>query len=290
MDLSRLDISSLRTLAVVSAVDLVSAILILALGWMLARWAGTWTRKALDRLPRFDRTLKPLLANLVRYAVLAIAILAVLNRFGVETTSVIALLGAAGLALGLAIQGTLSDVAAGVMLLILRPFRVGDIIEVGGKTGTVREIGLFTTILIGTDQLYVSMPNHQIFGAPIVNQTREPTRRINFIVGIDYEADIDAAQSIVLGILKKDARVLAQPAPLAPVAALGPSSVDIAVRCWVRTPDYWPALYDVQKTVKLAFDAAKITIPFPQQTVTIRNAENPPSPAQTRQTSSKFSH
>ena len=260
----------LRELLVSGGVNLTAAILILIAGWTAASWLASWLRRVLVRAEHFDTTLKPIAVSLVRYSVMAITLLAVLNRFGVQTTSLIAVVGAAGLAVGLAIQGTLSNVAAGVMLLLLRPFRVGDYIDIGGTGCTVREIGLFSTELVSADQVYISMPNAQIFGGTIVNYSREPTRRINFSVGIDYSDDITAAQEIVMKVMAADSRVLRYPAPLAPVGALGASSVDIIVRCWVCNSDYWDVQFDLQKAVKLALDAGGITIPFPQRVVTLR--------------------
>jgi small-conductance mechanosensitive channel len=191
-----------------SATDLVAAVLILIAGWIASRWAGRWTQRGLSRVHHFDETLKPLLSSFVRYAILIATFIAVLQRFGVETTSFIALVGAAGVAVGLALQGTLSNVAAGVMLLVLRPFRVGDGIQAAGQSGTVREIGLFTTILVSDDLAYVSVPNASIFNGVIVNNSREPNRRINFIVSIDFSNEIDTAQKIVLDVLRGDPRVL----------------------------------------------------------------------------------
>lgn len=273
MEIEKYISPELADLILTNGLNLIAAIIILIAGWMIAAWSARRTRNLLERA-RIDTTLKPLIAQLVRYLIVIATVLAVLDRFGVETTSLIAVLGAAGLAVGLALQGTLSNVAAGVMLLILRPFRVGDYIVAGGEGGTVREIGLFATELITPDMIYVSMPNSLIFGTTIVNYTREPTRRINFTVGIDYADDIDKAQAIVLDILKNDSRVLPDPPPIVPVGALGESSVDLIVRCWVRNPDYWDALFDLQKRVKQAFDAAGITIPFPQRVVTVRGPES----------------
>ena len=189
---------ALQLLLVDQGLNLLAAILILVIGWFIAGWTENLTRRALDRIPRLDVTLKPLLRKTVRYGILAVTILAVLGRFGIQTTSLIAVLGAAGLALGLALQGTLSDVAAGVMLLILRPFHIGDTIDIAGTVGTVREIGLFRTYMVTPDAIYISMPNSKIFSATIINYSREPTRRINLIVGIDYTDDIDKAQAIAL--------------------------------------------------------------------------------------------
>ena len=260
----------IRAYLVSSGMNFLAAVLILILGWTIAGWLAGWTRRALARSHHFDDTLKPITVSLVRYSIVIVTIIAVLHRFGVETTSLIAVLGAAGLAVGLALQGTLSNVAAGAMLLLLRPFRIGDFIEANGQGGTVREIGLFTTVMTSPDLIYVSIPNSQIFNGTILNYSHEPTRRINFTVGIDYSDEIDKAQAIIQGVLDADPRVLKDPAPMVPVGALGASSVDLIVRCWVCTGDYWSVLFDLQKAVKLALDAGGITIPFPQRVVTMR--------------------
>jgi small conductance mechanosensitive channel len=258
------------------AANLVEAVLILIAGWIAARWLARWTRRGLNRLHHFDETLKPLLSSIVRYAILVATFIAVLQRFGVETTSLIAVFGAAGIAIGLALQGTLSNVASGVMLLILRPFRVGDGIQAAGQSGTVREIGLFTTILISDDLAYVSIPNASIFGGVIVNNSREPTRRINFIVSIDFSNEIDSAQKIVLDVLKSDPRVLTAPPPQTGVAALHEYAIDIVVRCWVHNADNEAVLFAVQKAIKDRFHDAGITIPARRQTSAAR-AEAEPS-------------
>ncbi|MDE3114089.1 MAG: mechanosensitive ion channel [Pseudomonadota bacterium] len=268
---------NLRALLLTGGMNVLAAVLILIAGWTVASWLSRGAGRALDRTRHVDETLKPITVTLVRYGVLVVTVLAVLRRFGVETTSLIAVIGAAGLAIGLAMQGTLSNVAAGVMLLFLRPFRIGDYIEAAGQGGTVREIGLFTTILLSADLVYISVPNAQIFGGTIINYTREPTRRINFTVGIDYADDIAAAQKIVLGVLESDPRVLKTPKPLAPVGGLGASSVEIVVRCWVPNTVYWDTLFDLHKAVKLALDAGGITIPFQQHMVSFRNGSAPGS-------------
>jgi small conductance mechanosensitive channel len=264
-------IHTFEPLLLAGGTNLVAAMLILVAGWIASQWAARWTSRGLSRLPHFDTTLKPLLASLARYAVLVAALIAVLQRFGVETTSMIAVLGAAGLAVGLALQGTLSNVAAGVMLLILRPFRVGDGIQAAGQSGTVREIGLFTTILLSDDLAYVSIPNASIFSGVIINNSREPIRRINFIVSIDFANEIDTAQKIVLDVLGADSRVLATPAPMTGVAALHEYAIDIVVRCWVKNADSEGVLFAVQKSIKDRFHAAGIAIPARRQTATARD-------------------
>lgn len=263
-------VEQFRQYLVGAGLNLLAAVVILIIGWSIAGWLAAWMRRLLNRSSHFDETLKPITVSLVRYTVIVVTILAVLNRFGVQTTSLIAVIGAAGLAVGLAIQGTLSNVAAGAMLLILRPFRIGDYIEVAGHGGTVREIGLFTTVMTSADLIYITMPNSQIFGGTVINYSREPVRRINFTVGIDYADDIDTAQKIIVDVLKADPRVRDDPAPMAPVGDLGASSVDIIVRCWVDNSAYWDVLFALQKKVKLALDAGGITIPFPQRVVTMR--------------------
>jgi small conductance mechanosensitive channel len=259
-----------------SATNFVEALLILIGGWIASSWLARWTRRGLNRLHHFDETLKPLLSSIVRYAVLIATVIAVLQRFGVETTSLIAVFGAAGIAIGLALQGTLSNVASGVMLLILRPFRVGDGIQAAGQSGTVREIGLFTTILISDDLAYVSIPNASIFGGVIINNSREPNRRINFIVSIDFSNGIDSAQKIVLDVLRSDPRVLDSPPPRTGVAALHEYAIDIVVRCWVRNADNESVLFAVQKAIKDRFHAAGITIPARRQTSAARAEAEPP--------------
>jgi small conductance mechanosensitive channel len=259
------------------ATNLLTAVLILIAGWVASRWAGRWTRRGLGGLRHFDETLKPLLATLVRYAILAATFIAVLQRFGVETTSLIAVLGAATVAIGLALQGTLSNVAAGVMLLMLRPFRVGDSIQAAGQSGKVREIGMFTTILISDDLAYVSVPNAAIFSSVIVNNSREPNRRINFIVSIDFSSEIETAQKIVLDVLRSDPRVLGDPPPQTGVSALHEYAIDIVVRCWVRNSDNEAVLFAIQKAIKDRFHTAGIAIPARRQTATAR-AEPAPAP------------
>ena len=262
---------ALTVMLVNGAINVLLAILILIAGWAAARGLSGWLHRALAGSRHIDNTIKPLLVNAVRYLVLAITLVAVLSQFGVQTTSVIALLGAAGLAVGLALQGTLSNVASGVMLLILRPFRVGDYVEVGGGIGgTVREISLFNTEMITSDLVYVAVPNSQIFGAAITNYSCEQNRRINIVIGIDRDDDIDKAQAVLLDIMTADARVLKDPAPIAPVNELAASSINLIARCFVPNAVYWDVFFDMQKTIKRRFDEAGISIPFPQQTASIR--------------------
>jgi small conductance mechanosensitive channel len=219
------------------ALDLLVAVLILIAGWTLSRWFGRWSHDVLERATHVDETLKPLLANFARYSVLAITIVAVLGQFGIQTTSLIALLGAAGLAIGLALQGTLSNVASGVMLLILRPFRVHENIAVGNAAGTVQEIGLFQTVLVTDDGVYVSVPNSALFSGTIVNNTRQKTRRINVTFDIDYRSDIPLAIKTLMEKVEQDRRVLKAPAPVVQVASLVGPAANVQVLAWTRVED-----------------------------------------------------
>ncbi len=258
----------------VYGLEVVGALAILIIGWMAAGWVRGVVDRALGRVPNMDTTLRPFLSNIVRWTILAFVIVAVLNQFGVETTSIIAVLGAAGLAIGLALQGTLSNVAAGVMLLILRPFRVGDFISAGSLSGTVVEIGLFTCELKTGDGIYVMSPNSQIWNQVITNFGRNPTRRIDILIGIAYDDNIDDAQNALQSLMEGHEKVLDDPKPMTMVMELGDSSVNINMRCWVKTGDYWDALWALRKGAKLAVEEAGCSIPFPQRDVHLFSEAN----------------
>ncbi|HJP06230.1 MAG: mechanosensitive ion channel protein MscS [Acidiferrobacteraceae bacterium] len=247
--------------------EIAAALAILVLGWWFAGRVKKIILRAMDRLPRMDATLKPFLSSLARYAIIAITLVAVLARLGVQTTSIIAVLGAAGLAIGLALQGTLQNIAAGIMLLLLRPFKVGDYIDAGGIAGTVDEIGLFTTDMTTYDGLYRSVPNASLWNTSILNYSRLPTRRLDVPVGIAYEDDVEQAMALLLDHLKQDSRVLSEPAPQVLVTGLGASSVDLSLRCWSSREDFWTLKFEFNKNAKLWLDAAGISIPFPQRDV-----------------------
>jgi small conductance mechanosensitive channel len=260
------------------ALNFLAATVILIIGWLLAGLVSRWIHAGLERLRRFDPTLKPLIANGAWYGIIAITVMAVLQRFGVQTTSLIAILGAAGLAIGLAIQGTLSNVASGVMLLVLRPFQIGDAINIPGVTGaqgSVREIGLFRTALASPDLSYVSIPNSAIFSGTIVNYTREAVRRIDFPVSIDYTNAIGDAENLIFEVLHRDVRVLKTPAPAVLVDSLKEYAVNLIARCWVRNADHDSALSDLQKAVKNRLHAAGVAIPVPRQATAARDEPLP---------------
>ncbi len=252
------------------AFDVIGAMVILIVGWMVAAWASRAMRNALLKTSRVDDTLAPFLSNILRYVILAMVVIAVLGQFGIETASVIAVLGTLGLAVGLAMQGTLSHFAAGVVLLILRPFRIGEFIDSGAQSGTVREIGLFATVLTTADGVFVYVPNGQLLNASLKNFSRAEARRVDVVVGIAYEDDVEKALSVAQAFLEADVRIRKEPAPQTMVVALSDSSVNINLRCWVDPSNYWAVLWDTNKGIKLRLDAEDITIPFPQRDVHIK--------------------
>ena len=247
--------------------DILGAIVILVVGMMVAGWAQRATRRALSRVNRLDETLRVFFASIVKYLIIVFVILAVLNQFGVQTASLIALLGAAGLAIGLAMQGTLSNVAAGVMLLIFRPFKVGDYIDAGGQAGTVRELGLFITELNTPDNVRISVPNGSVWGSAIKNYSFNPTRRVDWVIGISYGDDIGKAMAAISDVIAGDERAHKDPAPMIAVTELADSSVNLVVRVWCDSGNYWPVKFDLTRAFKERLDADNITIPFPQRDI-----------------------
>jgi len=244
-----------------------TGLLILILGLMLAGFLASWTQRGLGKIKGFDKTLKLFIGKAVRYAVMLIVFVAMLAQFGVQTTSIIAVLGAAGLAIGLALQGTLSNIAAGFMLLILRPFKVGDYVDCAGHAGSVIEIGLFVTQLRTADGLAVTMPNSNVFSGTITNFSSYGTRRFALEVGISYDSDLDAGAKVLKQLADKDKRILKDPKPQIYVKTLGDSAVVLELRAWTNADEYWQTYWDITKDAKVAMDKAGIPIPFPQQDV-----------------------
>jgi small conductance mechanosensitive channel len=247
-------------------INVIGALVILIIGFMVAGWLSRLTASTLGRT-KIDETLRHFLSSLVRYAIVAFTIIAVLERFGVQTTSFIAVLGAAGLAVGLAFQGTLSNIAAGIMLLLFRPFKVGQFIEAAGVAGTVELISLFTTELNTGDNVHIVLPNGQLWGTAVKNYSHNATRRVDINVGIGYGDDIGRAFEIVQGLLDADERIQKDPAPALMVTNLGDNAVEIQMRAWCAGSDYWAVKFDLNRRIKEAFDAGGITIPYPQRTV-----------------------
>lgn len=253
--------------------SILGAIVILIIGRMVAGWAKCSTAKWLERSGKVDQTISDFLANCARYVVLIFTLIMVLSQFGIETTSLIAIFGAAGLAIGLALQGTLSNIAAGVMLLIFRPFKVGDFVEASGIAGTVKSISLFVTELATPDNVQILSPNASVWGATVKNYSHHATRRVDFVVGIDYGDDINKAMDAIHAVISADSRALKDPAAMVVVGNLGDSSVDLIVRVWCNAGDYWGVKFDFTKAFKEKLDSVGISIPFPQRTVHLLKSE-----------------
>lgn len=258
--------------AIANLMHLAGALVVLAIGVFAARTLSRAAEKALTSSDRLDPTVSKFLSNVIKYVLWVVVGVTVLTQFGVQTTTIIAALGGLALAVGLALQGTLSNVAAGVMILVQRPFRVGEVISAGPVLGTVQGIGLFTTEVTQLDGLYVMVPNNELWNKPIVNFTRLPMRRFELIIGISYTDDMAAAREALLALAAADERVLGEPEPVAFVARLGGSSVDIGLRVWCATPDYLKLSWELTEAAKARFDELGISIPFPQREITIKQA------------------
>jgi small conductance mechanosensitive channel len=262
---------------------LLVALLILAVTLWLAKKLGKVAEKALTRLPHHqqpaDGTLATFVSTLVKYVIVAIGLVAVLQQLGVQATSVLAVLGAASLAIGLALQGTLGNVAAGVMILLLRPYRAGDRVELNGRQGKVVGMDLFNTKLLDYDGLTLFLPNGKVFGDMIVNISQSGRRRIELIFGVDYEDDLDLALDTLIELAKAEPRVLANPQPWAKVTALGDSAVNVTLRCWARPDDWMDAKFDLTKRIKETFEARGLSFPYPHQVQVDRADVRPESAA-----------
>jgi small conductance mechanosensitive channel len=247
------------------AVNLLTALAILVIGWWLAKFLTGILRRVLKK--HVDETLTSFVCSLAKMGLVTLVIITAIGRLGVETTSFVAILGAAGLAVGFALQGSLANFASGVMLIFFRPFVAGDYVEAGGTAGVVLEVGIFATVLKTPDNKRITIPNSGITDGTIINFSAHDTRRVDLVFGIGYDDDIKKAKEILMGILTADERVLSDPAPVVAVGELADSSVNFICRPWVKTDDYWGVYWDVTEQVKLQFDAAGVSIPFPQQDV-----------------------
>jgi small conductance mechanosensitive channel len=244
----------------------VGALVLFVVGLMVCKAVRRSVRKALEK-STLDNTLVPFLSSLIYYMLLTFLILAVLSLFGIQTTSFIAVLGAAGLAIGLALQGTLGNFAAGVMLLIFRPFKIGDYIEAGGTAGTVQEIAIFSTTLHSPDNVRITVPNSGVYGSIVKNYSYNETRRNDMVFGISYNDDITKAVDVIQRALDGEDRVLKDPAAVIAVGELAVSSVNLLVRPWCTGADYWGLRWDLTRKIKEDLEAAGCSIPYPQQDV-----------------------
>lgn len=259
-------LETVQNLALTYGLNLLAAVVILIIGRWVARFLTNMLDKALQKAD-INPSLIGFLRSLAYYAIIIIAIVAALDRLGVQTTSFVAILGAAGLAVGLALEGSLANFAAGALILFLRPFKVGDMVEIAGKFGTVEEIQIFNTIIVTPDNKTVIIPNAQVTGDTITNYSRKGAIRLDMTFGIGYEDDLLKAKQLLQEIITADERVLPEPAPLVAVSELADSSVNFAVRPYVKVSDYWGVYFDITEQVKLRFDEAGISIPYPQTDV-----------------------
>lgn len=248
--------------------NLALAAAIIVIGYWVAGRVNRYIVSSSDKNPRIDDTLGRFFGSIAYYVVMAIVGISVLNLLGVQTTSLVALVGAAGLAIGLALQGALSNLAAGVMLIMFRPFKVGQFVEAGGNSGTVKAIDLFTTELTTVDNVQIIVPNGAIWGSPITNYSAHDTRRVDMVFGVSYGANLAEAEQAIRDLIAADARILSEPAaPWVMVTNLGDSSVDFTVRVWCAASDYWALKFEFTRAVKEKFDSIGVDIPFPTTTI-----------------------
>ncbi len=242
------------------------ALAVLLVGWLMANWAKAIVRRTMARA-NVDETLVPFAASVVHVGLIALVGIAAISTLGVPVGSFVAVLGAAGLAVALAFQGTFSNFAAGVMLLTFRPFKPGDYVDIAGTAGTVKEIGIFTCLMATPDNVQILVPNSDVFGQTIKNYSANDTRRIDLVVGVGYDDDLGVAVRTCMDVITADARVLADPAPTVAVSELGDSSVNMVVRPWVNAGDYWATRWDLTRALKENLEAAGCSIPYPQRDV-----------------------
>lgn len=254
------------------ALNLLIALLVFLIGRMIAKGISKMVGRLLIHT-KLDIILVEFVQSLVNALLLIVVIVAALDQLGVNTTSLIAILGAAGLAIGLALQGSLQNFAAGFMLLLFRPFKSGDFIEAAGTMGVVEKISIFSTIMRTGDNKEVTIPNGAIYSGNIINYSARATRRIDMVFGIGYGDDMKKARDIIAAVLAADDRILADPEPVIAVSELGASSVNFVVRPWVKTDDFWPVKFDLTEKIKQAFDDQGISIPFPQMDVHMHKPE-----------------
>lgn len=256
---TRAALAQASAMAVQYSFSILGALVLIAGGWLLASLLRRWSYEGLSRIRGFDETLSRFFSNVLRYALLILVFITALGQFGVQTASIIAALGAAGLAIGLALQGTLQNIAAGIMLLVLRPFRVGEYIETSSVSGTVREIGLFATELRTSEGLFRLAPNSTLWNVPITNFSREHTRRFEIKMKVGYADDIEKAERLMLETAKKDKRVLKSPAPETFVSELTDSSATVTLHFWASSADYLKTSRDMIMAVKRSFDADPVS-------------------------------
>lgn len=269
--MKNLDINQYIPAAITWATNILLAIIILLIGIWVAGRVSKWVVGFSEKNPQLDATLFRFLGSIAKYVILAFVAIAVLGRFGVQTASIVALLGAAGLAVGLALQGTMSNLAAGVMLLIFRPYKIGDFIDAAGQFGNVTEIDMFTTVLQTFDNQHIIIPNSKIWGEQIINHSHYKVRGVDMHFGIAYNENIDAARKVIDSVIAKHPNILRDPAPFVEVETLNDSSVDFLVRPFCKGEHYFDVLYSMPEQIKNALDENNIEIPFPHRKVIVVN-------------------
>ena len=257
---------TIKEVVAIYGLKILAAIAVLVIGKIIAKLIKKLIAKMMER-GKQDQTLISFVSSLVYVAIMAFVVIAALSKLGIQTASFVAILGAAGLAIGLALQGSLANFAAGVLMIIFKPFKVGDYIEGAGTAGVVEEIQIFTTMLATPDNKEVIIPNAQMTGSNIINYSSKGTRRVDMTAGIGYSDDIDKARKILEDILAADDRILKDPESTIAVAELGDSSVNFVVRPWVNVADYWGVKFALTEAIKKQFDSSGVSIPFPQQDV-----------------------
>ena len=259
-------IEKAQTLGVDFGIKIVVAVLIFYIGRIIARAVSNGIRKVMRR-HEVDKILETFVSNLIYWVLMTVIVIAAINQLGIQTTSLIAVLGAAGLAVGLALQGSLSNFAAGVLIVLFRPYRVGDFVEAAGIAGSVEQVQILTTILKTPDNKRIIVPNSEIMSSIITNYSANETRRVDLVFGVSYSDDLDQVHAILRELVDGDERILKDPECVIKVNELADSSVNFICRPWVKTSDYWGVYWDLTEKVKKRFDQEGISIPFPQQDV-----------------------
>lgn len=263
-NLQNIDLNKWSGLAVDYGLKLIGAIAI----WIIGSWMIRHLLKVLRKVmakANYEESLQKFLVNLTKWALKIVLIIVVLGTLGIETTSLAAVIAAAGLAVGLALQGSLGNFAGGVLIMIFKPFKIGDLIEAQGEIGVVKQIEIFTTKLTGLSNKEIIIPNGSLSNGNIVNYTVEGTRRVDFVFGVDYDSDIKKTKEVLMNVLKANDKILEEPAPTVAVLELADSSINFAVRPWTKSENYWPVYFEVMEATKEALDAAGIDIPYPHQ-------------------------
>jgi small conductance mechanosensitive channel len=265
-------LEAMQTRGVDFGINVAIAIAIFYVGKMVISLVVRGLHKVMQR-QEVDKTLETFVCNLVRMVLLVVVVIAAIGQIGIETTSFIAIFGAAGLAVGLALQGSLSNFAAGVLIVLFRPYRVGDFIEAAGINGSVEQVQILTTVLKTGDNKQVIVPNGQIMDSIITNYSAKDTRRVDMVVGVSYDDDLDKVRDTLKELIAAEDRILDEPACTIAVSALADSSVNFVVRPWVKTPDYWGVMFDLTEAIKKRFDKEGISFPFPQQDVHVHTVK-----------------